>query len=275
MLDPFQLPFMQRAALEILLLAPLAGLLGAQIVLRHLAFFTHGVGAAAFPGLVLAAPAGIPPVLAALGIGGGFAALLERLARRRGVAYDAATALLLVIALAVGIVLASDVFESGSGVDQLLFGSLLAVGDDELWWTAAALLVAFTAAAIARRAWIAAGFDGASTRSLGIDARVADWLLVGSITVAVVVSLDAIGALLVSSLLVVPAAIARLFARSVPELEGGAALIALALGLAGLRIAYEFDVPPGATIAVLGGAAFAVSLAIRSLAGLRRPGAAR
>ena len=250
-------------------------MLGAQIVLRHLAFFTHGVGAAAFPGLVLAGPAGIPPALAALGVGGGFAALLERLARRRGVAYDAATALLLVIALAVGIVLASDVFESGSGVDQLLFGSLLAVGDSELWWTAAAVLVAFTAAAVARRAWIAAGFDGASTRSLGVDARVADWLLIGSITVAVVVSLDAIGALLVSSLLVVPAAIARLFARSVPELEAGATLIAVALGLSGLRIAYEFDVPPGATIAVLGGAAFAGSIAIRGLAGLRRSKVAR
>lgn len=275
MLDPFQLPFMQRAALEIVLLAPLAGLLGAQIVLRHLAFFTHGVGAATFPGLVLAGPAGIPPALAALGVGGGFATLLERLARRRGVTYDAATALLLVIALAIGIVLASDLFESGSGVDQLLFGSLLAVGDDELWWTAAALVVAFAAAAVARRAWIAAGFDGASTRNLGIDPRVADWLLVGSITVAVVVSLDAIGALLVSSLLVVPAAIARLFARSVRELEAGAALIALTLGLAGLRIAYEFDVPPGATIAVLGGSAFAVCLALRGVAGRRRPEVAR
>ena len=220
MLDPFQLPFMQRAALEIVLLAPLAGLLGAQIVLRHLAFFTHGVGAAAFPGLVVAGPGRHSP--------------RPRRARRRRRVRRAARAagaqtryrlrrgdgLLLVIALAVGIILASDVFESGSGVDQLLFGSLLAVGADELWSTAAALLVAFAAAAVARRAWIASGFDGTSTRSLGIDARLADWLLVGSITVAVVVSLDAIGALLVSSLLVIPAAIARLFARSVTRARG-------------------------------------------------------
>ncbi len=271
LLDPFQLPFMQRAALEVVLLAPLAGVLGAQIVLRRLAFFTHGVGAAAFPGLVVAGPAGIPPALAALGVGAGFAGLLERLARRRGLAYDAATALLLVLALAVGIVLASDVFESGAGVDQLLFGSLLAVGDAELAGTAAALAAALLAAAIARRAWIAAGFDPATSAVGGIDPRLADWLLVGSITVAVVASLDAIGALLVGGLLIVPAAIARLFARSVAELELGAAAIALALGIGGLLLAYELDVPPGAAIAVLGGAAFALGLTCRSLVMTLRP----
>ena len=108
MLDPFQLPFMQRAALEVALLAPVAGLLGAQIVLRRLAFFTHGVGTAAFPGLVVAGPAGIPPALAAFAVGGGFAALLERLGRRAAIAWDAATALVLVAALAVGIILAAN-----------------------------------------------------------------------------------------------------------------------------------------------------------------------
>jgi ABC-type Mn2+/Zn2+ transport system permease subunit len=272
MLDPFQLPFMQRAAFEIVLLAPLAGLLGAQIVLRRLAFFTHGVGAAAFPGLVIAGPAGVPPALAALGVGGGFAALLERLARRRGIAYDAATALLLVLALAIGIILASDVFESGAGVDQLLFGSLLAIGDTELAGTAMALAVAVLAAVVARRAWIATGFDPATGAPGGVDPRLADWLLVGAITAAVVVSLDAIGSLLVGGLLIVPAAIARLFARSVPELELAATGIALALGLGGLLLAYELDVPPGAAIAVLGGVAFALCLAGRTLLG--RPRAA-
>jgi ABC-type Mn2+/Zn2+ transport system permease subunit len=270
MLDPFQLPFMQRAAFEVALLAPLAGLLGAQIVLRHLAFFTHGVGAATFPGLVVAGPAGIPPVLAALGAGGAFAAALERLARRRGVAYDAATALLLVLALAAGIVLASDVFHSGSGVDQLLFGSLLAIGDRELAATAIALMLGLAAGAVARRAWIAAGFDGGASGPLRIDAKLADWLLVGAITITVVVSLDAAGALLVSGLLVIPAAIARVFARSVAALELGAAAIALALGLVGLRLAYEMDVPPGAAISALGGGAFAIAVGLRELSGAGR-----
>jgi ABC-type Mn2+/Zn2+ transport system permease subunit len=265
-LDPFSLEFMQRAALEIVLLAPLAGLLGAQIVLRQLAFYTHGVGTAAFPGLVIAGPAGIPPSLAALGVGILFAGSSERLARGPRIAADAATALILVAALAIGIVLASDVFESGSEVDQLLFGSLLAIGDRELLTSAAALAVAVLATVVWRRAWVGAGFDPVTARSLGLGSTIADWALLSVIAVAVIAAIDATGALLVGAILVVPAATARLLAGSVGRLEFVAGAVALAEGVAGLWLAYELDVPPGAAIATLGGAVFALVALARSIA---------
>jgi manganese/iron transport system permease protein len=167
-IDPFSLPFMQRAGLEIILLAPLAGVIGAQIVLRRMAFYTHAVGTATFPGLVIAGPAGIPPALDALAVGGGYAAGLERLGQVRGLGRDVATALLLVAALAIGIVLASDVFDSGSGVDRLLFGSLLAIGDEELLATLVASLLVLAAAAVCRRTWIATGFDPQVAPALGL-----------------------------------------------------------------------------------------------------------
>jgi manganese/iron transport system permease protein len=264
-LDPFRLEFMQRATLEIALLAPLAGLLGAQIVLRGLAFYTHGLGTAAFPGLVLAGPLGVPPAAAALGVGLAFAGLLERLGRVARVPYDAATALILVGALAIGVVLASDVFESGAEVDQLLFGTLLAIGDAELAFTSGALLAVGLAVLLWRRAWIASGFDPATSRSLGLPVALADWGLLIAIAVAVVAALDAIGALLVGAVLVIPAATARLFATRVASLEllgGGLALIE---GLVGLRLAYELDVPPGAAIATLSGIVFAAAAAARHL----------
>jgi zinc transport system permease protein len=73
-----------------------------------------------------------------------------------------------------------------------------------------------------------------------------------------------VGALLVGAILVIPAATARLFARGVRTLELGTGLIALAEGLIGLALAYELDVPPGAAIAVLGGAVFAIAAIARS-----------
>src|ERR1700712_361837 len=104
---------MQRALLEALLLAVLGGVLGSWIVLRRLAFFTHGVGTAAFPGLVAARPPGVAPQLAPLRAAPLSPGALEPLARSRRVATDVATGLLLVGALALGSVLASDVFASG------------------------------------------------------------------------------------------------------------------------------------------------------------------
>src|ERR1700755_365973 len=188
---------MQRATLEVVLLAPLAGLLGAQIVLRQLAFYTHGVGTATFPGLVVAGPAGISPLLCAAAVALALGIALEQLSRRARLAFDAATALLLVALLALGIVLASDVFDSGSRVDQLLFGSLLAIGNDELVATAIVLAIAVAATARFRRAWLAGGFESASSRALGLPVATADWVLVALIAIAVVASLDEIGALLV------------------------------------------------------------------------------
>jgi ABC-type Mn2+/Zn2+ transport system permease subunit len=264
--DPFQLEFMQRGALEVALLAPLAGILGAQIVLRQLAFYTHGVGAAAFPGLVVAGPAGLPPSACALAVGLVFAAAVERLRRTTRVAYDSATALLLVAALAIGIVLASDVFNSGSEVDQLLFGSLLSIGDRELLTTAAALAIVGLAALGWRRSWIATGFDEPSSRSLGLRPEIADLVLLSAIAVSVIAALDATGTLLVGAILVIPAATARLFTTSVAALELTAGGLALVEGIVGLWIAYQLDVPPGAAIATLGGAVFAFAAMLRAAA---------
>ncbi len=90
-------------------------------------------------------------------------------------------------------------------------------------------------------------------------------ILLAAVALAAIAAIDAVGALLVSAVLVVPAATARLFAGSVRGLELGATALALAEGLAGLLIAYHLDAPPGAVIAILGGVVFAVSLVLREL----------
>jgi len=260
---PFDMPFMQRALVEALLLAGLAGVLGSWIVLRRFAFFTHGVGTAAFPGLVVAGPAGVAPQLTGLAAALVYAGGVQWLTRTRRAAVDAATGLMLVAALALGVVLASDVFDSPAGVDRLLFGSLIGLRDRDLWLTAAALVAAIALDVGLRRAWLAQGFDPGTARALGIRVAVADALLALAITAAAVVALDAVGALLVTAVLVIPAATVRLIAPSVGALQAGTAALAAAESVAGLWLAYELDIGPGPAIAVLGGIVFALVLAVR------------
>ena len=142
-------PYIQRGIAEILLLAVIAGVLGTWVVLRRLPFYTHAIGTATFPGLVVAGPWGVPAQLTALVCALGFGGVLERVQRTRRLDPDAAIGLLLVAALAIGVVLASDVYHSGAGVDRLLFGSLIALSPSDLWLTAAA---AVGALAVRRRA---------------------------------------------------------------------------------------------------------------------------
>ncbi len=259
LMDPLALPFMQRALAATLLLAVAAGLLGTWIVLRRLAFFAHAVGSATFPGLVVAGPLGIAPPLAALGAGLGFAGLLSRMTRREATSADAATGLLLTAALALGAILASDVVRSGAGVDRLLFGTLLGLGDGDLALAAAVAVAAVAATAALARTWLATGFDPAGAAALGVRAARGDWLLLALLALAVVAVLPAVGALLVSTLLVVPAATARLLTDSLAPMLALAVGLAAAEGSAGLLVAYHLDLPPGPAIAVVGGAGFALA----------------
>jgi ABC-type Mn2+/Zn2+ transport system permease subunit len=252
--DPLSAPFMQRALLVALALSVAGGLLGTWIVLRRLAFFAHAVGSATFPGLVVAGPWGIAPQLAALAAGLGFAGMLSRATRSGATSADAATGLLLAGALALGSVLASDVYGSGAGVDRLLFGTLLGLGDGDVW-----LAVAAAATAALARTWLATGFDPAGARALGVAAARGDWLLLALLAATVVAALPAVGALLVSTLLVVPAATARLLTTSLSALLSTSVAVAAAESIAGLLLAYHLDLPPGPAIAIVGGGAFAAA----------------
>jgi ABC-type Mn2+/Zn2+ transport system permease subunit len=271
--DPLSAPFMQRALLAILLLAIAGGLLGTWIVLRRLAFFAHAVGTATFPGLVVAGPWGLAAPLAALGSGIGFAALLARLTRRGVTSSDAATGLLLTGALALGAVLASDVYHSGAGVDRLLFGTLLGLGDGDLWLAGAVAVTAVAATAALARTWLATGFDPAGAPALGVRAERGDWILLALLAATVVAMLPAVGALLVSTLLVVPAATARLVTGSLAALLVVAVVLAAVEGVGGLLLAYHLDLPPGPAIALVGGAGFALT-ALASAPALQRVRAA-
>lgn len=264
---------MRRALLEVLLLALLGGLLGTQIVLRRLAFYTHAIGTAAFPGLVVAGPWGLPPQLTALACGLGLASGCSGLARSRRVLSDTATGLGLVLALAVGVILASDVYESGSGVDRLLFGTLIGLSDVDLWFTAALAAVVIGVSVALRRSWLVGGFDPGSARSLGVRPVLGDWLLLALVALAVVAALDAVGALLVTAIFVLPAATIRLVVDRLGTLQLASVALAAAEGVAGLWLARRLDIGPGPAMAMIGGVVFAVVASWPALRRLVRPAA--
>ena len=267
--DLFELQFLREALIEVVLLGFAGGLVGAWIVLRRLAFYSHAVGSATFPGLVTADATGVSASLLALAVALGYAGGVGG-ARRAGRESEAATALLLVAALAVGVVLASDVFESGASVDRLLFGTLLGLDRSDLVLAGACALAALAASLTLGRAWTAIGFDPESAPSLGLPARRVDLALLGLVALGAVAAIPAVGALLVGALFVLPASAARLIARSVPSLIAWAVALAVAEASVGLYLAYWLDAPPGPPIAVLGATVYGV-MAIATGLNSRRP----
>ena len=260
MLEPFSLPFVQRGIAEVLILAVGAGLIGTWIVLRGLAFYAHAVGTAAFPGLVLADGLGFGALLGAGGTAALVALAVGHLARREGARdrYDSLTALVLVAALAIGVILASDVFHSGGNVETLLFGSLLLVDSGDLVFAAVATASVLVAAYLLEQRWLAAGFDPNAARGLGVRSALPDDVLLALVALVAVAALSTLGALLATAMLVVPAATTRLVFTRLRRWQLATVGLVAAEGVAGLWLSVQTNAPPGAAIAVLAGGVFAV-----------------
>jgi ABC-type Mn2+/Zn2+ transport system permease subunit len=270
LVDPFRPPFMQRALLEVLLLSIPAGLLGAWVVIRRLAFLTHALGHATFPALVIAVVAGwslfgaalVASVLLALG--------LSWLSERPELADGVAVAVVLSAALALGSVLVSDVVAAGVRTNALLFGSLLTVDNADLARGAVVAVLALAATAALGRRWAFVSFDRDVARAAGLRVRTLDAILMLLLAASVAVAVSVVGSLMVSALFLIPSATARLVARRVPALLVAGVVLAAADGVGGLWIAFRLDAPPGACIGVVSAGVFAVVAGAQALVALAR-----
>jgi manganese/iron transport system permease protein len=258
-LEVFELPFFQRGLLEVLVLSVPAGLLGTWIVLRHLAFFSHAVGTASFPGLVVADGLGFAAPLGAFAAAIVFALGSWGLGRRRA-GQDAAVALALVGCLAAGVILASDVFNSGANIETLLFGSLLLVDGGDIALAALAAVATLVAGALVGQHWQRAGFDPADP---GRHQRAYDAVLLGLIALAGVAALTVVGALLVTAMFLIPAATARLLTNRLRSMQLLSIGLVAVEGAFGLWLSVQVNAPPGATIACVAGGVFAAVAAGR------------
>lgn len=262
---PFDSPTTQRALALLLLLALPAGVLGSWIVLRRLAFYAHSVGPATFPALTVAQATSVNPQAAALLFAISYAGVFDWITRRARTDQDASTGLILVGSLAIGALLASDVFQSAGQVDMLLFGSVLGAGSWELALAAAITALTILCLAVFGRVWLAVGFDPSTARSLGLRDKISDRVLLILVAAAIVAAVFAVGALLVSALFVVPAATVRLVAGSVRSLMIGSTLLAAAECVIAMWVAFQLNLPPGAALALTGGGVFFLLAALTEL----------
>ena len=284
--DLFAPVFAQRALLAVLLLALIAAALGWAIVLRDLPFFTHAVGAGAYPVLVLGVLAGVSIAVSAL-IGTLIFSLVLGLAagigrtRASGTSVgrrDALTGLAVAAALAIGAVLAA---RAGSGnarlaisPEALLFGSLLTIDGTTLTVLAIVTVLVLATAWFASDRWLAGGFDPGVAGHLASSRS--DIALLICVAIGAGASLPVTGSLLAGALLIIPAATARLLTDRARHLPPLVFAIAAVEGTLGLYLSLNFDLPTGAAIAAVAGAGFFVTagaVAMRRARGPLRPAA--
>jgi ABC-type Mn2+/Zn2+ transport system permease subunit len=269
MLAPLEEPFMQRALAEATLLGIAGGALGCWVVLYGFSYAAESLSHSIFPGLVLAAIAGAPLLLGAAPAVVLAALAIALVARIPGVERDVGIAVVVTTMFGAGVLLALSP-SSPPGIENLLFGDILGPTDADL--VAAAVLVAVLAVALTllHGRLLAAGFDPAGARALGVSPGVVEAALLVLLAAAVVVAVQGFGNLLVVALFVGPAASARnLTSRTGPMIAVAAAIAVLA-GVAGLYLSYYAGTAGGASVALAIVAAYLLSAPFGLARGNRR-----
>jgi len=248
LVEALSYPFMQKAILSIVLVSIACGIVGALVVVNRMTFLAGGVAHAGYGGVGLAFFAGWPVMVTATLFAVGAAVLAALITLRDRERLDVAVGLLWAGGMAFGVLLID--LTPGYNVDLMsyLFGSILAVGNDVLLTMAISVGVLVAIVVTFYRSLLAVSVDREFARVRGLPVAAVHILLVATVALAVMTAVPAIGLILVIALLTIPAYLAEMTARSLAMLMVTAVLWALVFSLAGLALAYAFDLTSGAVI---------------------------
>lgn len=269
LIEPLSEPFMRRSLLMVVVIAVAAGIMGSWMVLYGYSYAGESIAHSAFPGIALAATAGLPVIVGGIPAVALAALLIGLLASSPGVNRDTAVAVTVIGFFGIGglVALAPGV---PVGVDRLLFGDLLATSGADLITAAVAVAVVGLAHLILRGRLLAVGFDPAYSRSMGVRASRHEIGLLVLLAVTVLIGVQALGNLLIVALLVAPATAAMQLTRDHSRVVSGAVVLAALAGAIGLYLSYYVGTAAGASVAAV---AIAMYLAaIGAGAGLRARG---
>ncbi|BDU01139.1 zinc ABC transporter permease AztB [Nocardia sputorum] len=258
-LAPFEVSFVQRALWGGLLVSCLCALAGTWVVVRGMAFLSDAMAHGMLPGVAIAALLGGNLLVGAAFSAAAMAAGVSVLGRGTRFAADTGIGLLFVGMLSAGVIIVSRSPSFAVDLTGFLFGDVLAVGERDLWYLAAASVLAAAISLLGYRAFVALTFDSRTAHTLGLRPRVANVALIALVTLAIVASFHIVGTLLVFGLLIAPPAAAVYWVHRIPLIMLTAAALGALATFAGLLISWHARTAAGATIAATAVALFFVS----------------
>ncbi len=264
---PFQYRFMVRALIVAVIVGVMCPVTGVYVVTRGLGFMSDGLAHSVLPGIVAAALIGT--TTASVFAGGVpmaivMALLSGYLIKHLGVSEDTSVGILFAALFAIGVIMITVASSQGItllvSLEDVLLGNILGVSLIEMY---VALGVAGTVMLLLyglHKELVFSSFDPTGASVLGLPIEKLEYVLLALLAMVVVVALQAVGIILVISMLITPAAAALQITRSFAGAMLAAALIGVASGISGLYLSYHFNLPSGPVMALAAFSFFALSI---------------
>lgn len=258
-------PFMQRALVGGLLTGCLGGLLGSFAVLRQLSFFSDALGHSALLGVSIGILLNLNPTLVLIPFAVLFALLVNQLVERSRLPTDALLNIVYSTSLAFAVVALSLVESYRGGIQQLLFGDILGISWWDVWLIAGLLCFATGYLVISLRAQVLLTLDEDLAGAFGVRVNLHRLTFIVLLAVVVAVSIKAVGVLLISAFVVIPACASRLVSRRLPVYIAAASLLGGFCALLGLLSSGLTNLPSGPCVVIVQFLGFLAALLLTRL----------
>lgn len=261
-IELFQLPFMQRAIIGSVLTGLMGGMLGSFTILRQLSFFSDALGHSALLGISIGLLLGLNPSVVLLPFAVLFALAVTYLLERTRLWTDALLNIMYSSSLAIGIIVLSFVGQYKGGINNILFGDILAVREWDLAFSGLLLIacIVFIGLTLRTQMLLTLHEPLAIARGVSVSAHRTAFIVLLSLVVGV--SIKAIGILLISAFVVIPACAARLLSRTFVNYVMLSAGLGVLGAVCGMVFSALFNLPSGPSIVAMQLVIFLSAIAI-------------
>jgi manganese/iron transport system permease protein len=256
---PWDYEFWQRAFLVAAMSGVVCGVIGSHVVLRGMAFIGDAVSHAVFPGVAVAFVLGFDLVIGGAVAGVVTAVLVAVLSQNRRLKEDSVIGILFAAAFGLGIVILSTAPGYSGSLESFLFGSILGISGQDVTNVAVIGGLLLLVTLLLHKHLVAATLDRELARSVGLPVFALDLALYTMVTLAIVISLQAVGNILVLALLITPAGTARLLTDRLGVMMLLAPIIGGVSSLVGLYLSYALDLAAGGLIVLVVTGVFVVT----------------
>ena len=251
LVGPFQYSFMTRALIVSALVGVMCPIVGAYVVTRGLGFMGDALSHSVLPGMVAAFVLGISPFLGAVPMAVAVALLVGYLVRRTGIGEDTSIGILFAGLFALGLAMLTVARGLPVSLEDILLGQVLGVSQNDVWTTLGLAITVLALVYALHKELVFTTFDPAGASVIGLPTERLDYLLLTLLAVVVVLALQAVGIILVISMLITPAATALLLVWRFPLVMAVGALLGVTSSIAGLYISFHFNLPSGPAMALV------------------------
>lgn len=262
LLEPLRYDFFLRALVASSLVGLICAVVGTYVVLKGISFIGDGISHAAFPGIVGAFMLQGPYYLGAAAAAVGTALAIGFVSRRGFLRMDTAIGVLFAGTFALGVFLFSLIDGYVADLFSFLFGNVLAISGSDLVALVVLGSIVLAAIVVLWKELLYATFDPLGAQASGIRVGLLEYVFLTIVALAIVVSLQAVGIILVVAMLVTPAATAQLLTSRFGTMMRIGVLIGIGAAVAGLYLSYWLDVASGATIVLVETALFFLALVL-------------